>query len=70
MAPKPALGKALYEAGWIVLWQGDDPDKAIALLEEALTLFRELGDRRGVAISITYLGQRFYTGATWSARRY
>ena len=54
--PKPALGKALYEAGWIVLWQGDDPDKAIALLEEALTLFRELGDRRGVAISVTNFG--------------
>lgn len=53
--PKPALGKALYEAGWIALWQGDS-DKAISLLEEALTLFRELGDRRGVAISITYLG--------------
>ena len=53
--PKPALGKALYEAGWIALWQGDS-DKAIALLEEALTLFRELGDRRGVASSIAKLG--------------
>ena len=54
-APKPALGKALYEAGWIALWQGDS-DRAIALLEEGRTLFRELEDRRGVAISITYLG--------------
>jgi predicted ATPase/DNA-binding SARP family transcriptional activator/DNA-binding CsgD family transcriptional regulator len=54
-APKPALGKAFYEAGWIALWQGDS-DRAIALLEEALTLFRELGDRRGVATSITKLG--------------
>jgi predicted ATPase/DNA-binding SARP family transcriptional activator/DNA-binding CsgD family transcriptional regulator len=53
--PKPTLGKALCGAGWIALWQGDS-DKAIALLEEGLTLFRELGDRRGVAISITYLG--------------
>jgi predicted ATPase/DNA-binding SARP family transcriptional activator/DNA-binding CsgD family transcriptional regulator len=55
VAPKPALGKALYEAGWIALWQGDS-DRAIALLEEALALFRELGDRRGVAISIGNLG--------------
>jgi predicted ATPase/DNA-binding SARP family transcriptional activator/DNA-binding CsgD family transcriptional regulator len=54
-APKPALGKAFYEAGWIALWQGDS-DRAIALLEEALALFRELGDRRGVATSITKLG--------------
>jgi ATP/maltotriose-dependent transcriptional regulator MalT len=53
--PKPALGKALYEAGWIALWLGES-DRAIALLEEALTLFRELGDRRGVATSITKLG--------------
>jgi predicted ATPase/DNA-binding SARP family transcriptional activator/DNA-binding CsgD family transcriptional regulator len=53
--PKPTLGKVLCEAGWIALWQGDS-DRAIVLLEEALTLFRELGDRRGVAISITKLG--------------
>jgi non-specific serine/threonine protein kinase len=53
--PKSALGKALYEAGWIALWQGDS-DKAIALLEEGRTLFRELEDRRGVAISIANLG--------------
>jgi len=53
--PKPALGKALYEAGWIALFQGAS-DRALALLEEALTLFRELGDRRGVATSITKLG--------------
>jgi non-specific serine/threonine protein kinase len=53
--PKSALGKALYEAGWIALWQGDS-DRAIALLEEGRTLFRELGDRRGVAISLVNLG--------------
>ena len=52
---KPALAKALYEAGWIALWQGES-DRTIALLEEALTLFRELEDRRGVATSITKLG--------------
>jgi predicted ATPase/DNA-binding SARP family transcriptional activator/DNA-binding CsgD family transcriptional regulator len=55
VAPKPNLGKALYEAGWIALWHGDS-DRALALLEEALTLFRELGDRPGVATSVTKLG--------------
>jgi len=54
-APKPALAKALYEAGWIELFQGNY-ERAIALLEDALALFRELGDRRGVANSLINLG--------------
>jgi len=54
-APKPALAKAYYEAGWIELFQGDY-ERAIALLEEGLALFRELGDRRGVATSLVNLG--------------
>jgi predicted ATPase/DNA-binding SARP family transcriptional activator/DNA-binding CsgD family transcriptional regulator len=54
-APKPALAKALYEAGWIELFQGNY-HRAIALLEEGLALFRELGDRRGVASSLINLG--------------
>jgi predicted ATPase/DNA-binding SARP family transcriptional activator/DNA-binding CsgD family transcriptional regulator len=53
--PKPALAKALYEAGWIELFQGNY-HRAIALLEEGLVLFRELGDRRGVATSLVNLG--------------
>ena len=54
-APKSALAKASYEAGWIEQFQGDY-DRAIALLEEALALFRELGDSRGVATSLVNLG--------------
>ena len=54
-APKPALAKASYQAGWIEQFQGDF-DRAIALLEEALALFRELGDSRGVANSLVNLG--------------
>jgi predicted ATPase/DNA-binding SARP family transcriptional activator/DNA-binding CsgD family transcriptional regulator len=54
-APKPALAKALYEAGWIELFQGNY-QRAIALLEGGLALFRELGDRRGVATSLVNLG--------------
>jgi tetratricopeptide (TPR) repeat protein len=53
--PKPALAKALYEAGSIVLFQGDY-QRAISLLEEGIALFRELGDERGVATSLINLG--------------
>jgi non-specific serine/threonine protein kinase len=53
--PKPTLAKALYEAGSIVLFQGDY-QRAIALLEEGLALFKELGDRRGIATSLVNLG--------------
>jgi predicted ATPase/DNA-binding SARP family transcriptional activator/DNA-binding CsgD family transcriptional regulator len=55
VASKPTLAKALYEAGWIELFQGNY-DRAIVLLEEALALFRELGDRQGVATSLVNLG--------------
>jgi non-specific serine/threonine protein kinase len=54
-APNGALAKALYEAGSIVLFQGDY-QRAISLLEEGLALFRELGDKRGVATSLVNLG--------------
>jgi predicted ATPase/DNA-binding SARP family transcriptional activator/DNA-binding CsgD family transcriptional regulator len=54
-APKGALAKAFYEAGSIVLFQGDY-QRAIALLEDGLALFRELGDRQGVATSLVNLG--------------
>ena len=53
--PNPLWQRRSYEAGWIALFQGDY-DRAIALLEEALALFRELGDRQGVATSLVNLG--------------
>jgi non-specific serine/threonine protein kinase len=54
-APKPTLAKAFYEAGSIVLFQGDY-QRATSLLGKGLALFRELGDRRGVATSLVNLG--------------
>ena len=54
-APKGALAKAFYEAGWIELFRGDY-QRAISLLEEGLALFRELGDKRGVATSLVNIG--------------
>lgn len=47
--------KALNGAGWMALWQGDY-DNGIRLLEEALSLFEELGDRDSAAVSLAYLG--------------
>lgn len=53
---RPSLrAKALNEAGWIVLWQGDY-ERAMTLLEEGLTLLKDLGDRAGMANSLFHLG--------------
>jgi predicted ATPase/DNA-binding CsgD family transcriptional regulator len=46
---------ALDGAGWIALFQGEY-DAAKMFLEEALTLFRELEDREGIASSLANLG--------------
>ena len=46
---------ALNGAGWIALFQGDF-DAAKTLLERALALFRELGDKEGIASSLANLG--------------
>lgn len=35
--------RALNQAGWIALFQGGQ-DRAVAMLEESLALFKELGD--------------------------
>jgi predicted ATPase/DNA-binding SARP family transcriptional activator/DNA-binding CsgD family transcriptional regulator len=47
--------RALNQAGWIALFQGGQ-DRAIAMLEESLALFKELGDKPGMATSLTNLG--------------
>jgi DNA-binding CsgD family transcriptional regulator len=46
--------KALNEAGFIAVYEGDP--KAMALLEESLALYKELGDRSGMASSMSSLG--------------
>jgi predicted ATPase/DNA-binding CsgD family transcriptional regulator len=47
--------KALNGAGWIALLQGDHV-AAKALVEESLALYRELGDKEGIASALTNLG--------------
>jgi predicted ATPase len=54
-ASAASRAKALAGAGRLATDQGDH-GRAAALLEESLTLFRELGDRRGSAQSLTGLG--------------
>jgi DNA-binding CsgD family transcriptional regulator len=52
--PTSVRAKALNEAGFIAVYEGDP--KAMVLLEEGLALYKELGDRSGVASSMSNLG--------------
>jgi non-specific serine/threonine protein kinase len=54
-SPTPVRAKALSEAGWLAIWQGDY-QRAVALLEEGKASFEELGDKPGVAASLFHLG--------------
>jgi predicted ATPase/DNA-binding SARP family transcriptional activator/DNA-binding CsgD family transcriptional regulator len=52
-APASLRAKALNEAGFLAILQFDA--RAIAMLEEALALYKELGDKTGQAVAINYL---------------
>jgi transposase len=52
---KSAIAKALYRAGELAYAQGDY-GAAVALLEESLSLYRELGDKWGMACVLRGLG--------------
>jgi predicted ATPase/DNA-binding CsgD family transcriptional regulator len=54
-SPTPVRAKALSQAGWIAIYEGDYR-RAVALLDEGMALFEELGDKPGVATSLFYLG--------------
>ncbi len=47
--------RALNGIGWIAIFQGDF-ESAKTLLEESLTLYRELRDEEGIASSLNFLG--------------
>ena len=51
----PVRAKALSAAGHIAYWLGDDP-AARALHEEGLAIWRQLGDKWGMATSLNNLG--------------
>ena len=54
-ASRSARAKALTGAGWLA-WRQDDHERAAVLLEEALVLAEELGDRGQVALALDGLG--------------
>ena len=51
----PVRAKALNGAGWIALWQ-NAYERAEALCQESLALYRALQDRRGMAVTLYRLG--------------
>jgi predicted ATPase/DNA-binding SARP family transcriptional activator/DNA-binding CsgD family transcriptional regulator len=53
-SPTSVRAKALNEAGFIAVYEGDPG--AMALLEEGLALYKELGDRSGASYAISNLG--------------
>jgi predicted ATPase/DNA-binding CsgD family transcriptional regulator len=50
-----AWAKALNGAGWLATFQ-DEYGAAKVMIEEGLALYRELGDKEGIASSLVYLG--------------
>jgi tetratricopeptide (TPR) repeat protein len=57
-----AHAKALYAAGYLAfIFKLEDLAGAQALLEESLALWRELGDSRGMAVSLSELGRLAFT---------
>jgi tetratricopeptide (TPR) repeat protein len=63
-----ARAKALHGAAEFARQQGDYP-AALALNEESLAIRRELGDRRGTAISIGNLGNLAYDQGDYATAR-
>ena len=58
----PAVrAKALNGLGWILNFQGDY-GPAVAALEEAVDLYRELGDESGAALALSNLGSAVMRG--------
>ncbi|MFN8514737.1 MAG: helix-turn-helix domain-containing protein [Thermomicrobiales bacterium] len=59
--PAPLRARALALAGWLARNAGDLP-MATALLEESLTLYRQLGDLAGLTDALDSLGDAAYFG--------
>ncbi len=55
-APPSVRAKALCQTGYLAIWQGDY-QQSVALLEESMTLFKDLGANAGVATSLSHLGK-------------
>jgi predicted ATPase/DNA-binding CsgD family transcriptional regulator len=53
---KRLRAKALSQAGYMAIWQGDY-QRSATLVEESMALSRDLGDKTGIAASLFHLGQ-------------
>jgi tetratricopeptide (TPR) repeat protein len=56
LAATGRLLRALSQTGYLAIWQGAY-QQSVALLEESMTLFKDLGDNAGVATSLSHLGK-------------
>jgi predicted ATPase/DNA-binding SARP family transcriptional activator len=54
-SPKSVRAKALGQAGYLAIWQGNY-EEAVAMLEESLVSFKELKDKPSVATLLASLG--------------
>jgi predicted ATPase/DNA-binding SARP family transcriptional activator/DNA-binding CsgD family transcriptional regulator len=54
-SPKSVRAKALGQAGYLAIWQGDY-EEAVAMLEESLALFKKLKDKPSAATLLANLG--------------
>jgi predicted ATPase/DNA-binding CsgD family transcriptional regulator len=64
----PVRAKALYDAG-AMAYYGGDHSRAAELNGEGLKLYRELGDKQGIAISLNALGHIALTKGDYTALR-
>jgi predicted ATPase/DNA-binding CsgD family transcriptional regulator len=65
----PVRAKALYNAGAMAYYGGGDHSRAAELNGEGLKLYRELGDKQGIAISLNALGHIALTKGDYTALR-
>ena len=64
------LGKALASAGILAGIQGDF-DRAVELCKDALVLFQGVGDKKGMGMSLTFLGaEKYFRGEFEPGRQY
>jgi predicted ATPase/class 3 adenylate cyclase/Tfp pilus assembly protein PilF len=66
--PTPERAKALSGSGLLAFWQGDYP-AARAQHEECLAIWRQRGDRRGIALSLNNLGMVARSQGDYAAAR-
>jgi predicted ATPase/DNA-binding CsgD family transcriptional regulator len=63
----PVRAKALYNTGAMAYYGGGDHSRAVELIGEGLKLYRELGDKQGIAISLNALGHTALTRGDYTA---